>query len=541
MAILESVTPLVEQLSIDEAFLDVGGVRRRHGTGERRRGAAARHAIRAETGLTAVGRRRDDEVPRQARERPREARRPARRSRRAPSSRSSTRSRSPACGASAPRRSAQLDRMASAHDRRRRARSTEAGPRRRARDVARPRTCTRWRATTTTATVVPDRDTKSIGAEETFGTDLHTDAECERELVRLADRVDRARARAPSSSARTVTLKIRFADFETQHAGPHAARTRPTSPRSSPTPRASCSTRFDVARGVRLLGVSLSQPRARGRGRSRCLAARRRRRPRRTTRERAHAPRSSARSTRCAPASATARSARRRSLDGGRREPMIRIGLVGCGHIGTVHAYAIQQLIDGRARRRGAHRDLRHRPRTRRRAVARHHGGAPRRDARGARRRGRRGVGLHVDRRPPRSGRARGRRGPRGLLREAARADARRLRARRRRARSASRTRSASCCAARRCSRRAAELIASGRLRPAARDDVPRRPVLPDPGPVRIDVAQGRRVGRAAARSSSTRSTTSTCSAGCSAIPSPSRARTATPLRSRRHRRHRGR
>ena len=51
MTILESVTPLVEQLSIDEAFLDVGGVRRQHGTGEQV-AALLRQRVRAETGLT---------------------------------------------------------------------------------------------------------------------------------------------------------------------------------------------------------------------------------------------------------------------------------------------------------------------------------------------------------------------------------------------------------------------------------------------------------------------------------------------------------
>ena len=51
MAILESVTPLVEQLSIDEAFLDVEGVRRQHGAGEDVAGML-RGRVRTETGLT---------------------------------------------------------------------------------------------------------------------------------------------------------------------------------------------------------------------------------------------------------------------------------------------------------------------------------------------------------------------------------------------------------------------------------------------------------------------------------------------------------
>jgi DNA polymerase-4 len=59
-----------------------------------------------------------------------------------------------------------------------------------------------------------DRDPKSIGHEETFSTDLHTHDELHREVVRLADAVA-SRLRAHGSGARTVTLKVRFAGFET--------------------------------------------------------------------------------------------------------------------------------------------------------------------------------------------------------------------------------------------------------------------------------------------------------------------------------------
>ena len=59
-----------------------------------------------------------------------------------------------------------------------------------------------------------DREMKSIGHEETFSTDRHTHAELLRELVRLSDAVA-ARLRAHAGAARTLTLKIRFAGFET--------------------------------------------------------------------------------------------------------------------------------------------------------------------------------------------------------------------------------------------------------------------------------------------------------------------------------------
>lgn len=59
-----------------------------------------------------------------------------------------------------------------------------------------------------------DREAKSIGHEETFSADLHTHEELQRELVRLADGVA-GRMRAQGVLARTFTLKVRFTGFHT--------------------------------------------------------------------------------------------------------------------------------------------------------------------------------------------------------------------------------------------------------------------------------------------------------------------------------------
>jgi DNA polymerase-4 len=105
--------------------------------------------------------------------------------------------------------------------------------------------------------VIPEHDAKSIGAEETFGTDLRTRDACDRELVRLTDRVC-ARIRHEKLAARTITLKVRFANFETRT----RARTLPDATNLSLEILATARellAQFDVGRGIRLLGISCSK------------------------------------------------------------------------------------------------------------------------------------------------------------------------------------------------------------------------------------------------------------------------------------------
>ncbi|MEI7547905.1 MAG: DNA polymerase IV, partial [Actinomycetota bacterium] len=99
-----------------------------------------------------------------------------------------------------------------------------------------------------------DRCPKSIGHEETFPTDLHTHDELHRQLVRLADGVA-GRLRTQGTGARTLTLKVRFNDF-------HTVTRSLTVP--SPVDTAHAITKavdpllaaIDPTPGVRLLGVS---------------------------------------------------------------------------------------------------------------------------------------------------------------------------------------------------------------------------------------------------------------------------------------------
>jgi DNA polymerase IV len=105
--------------------------------------------------------------------------------------------------------------------------------------------------------VSPVRVARSIGNEETFGTDVRSRTVAEREIVRLADRVA-GRLRQAGLEARTITLKVRFADFRTI-----------TRSRTEPDPTALSTDIVTIARellaavdidgGIRLLGIAGSQ------------------------------------------------------------------------------------------------------------------------------------------------------------------------------------------------------------------------------------------------------------------------------------------
>lgn len=62
--------------------------------------------------------------------------------------------------------------------------------------------------------VVADREAKSIGSEETFASDVHDRGDLRNRLRDMADDVAR-RCRATGVAARTLTLKVRYSDFDT--------------------------------------------------------------------------------------------------------------------------------------------------------------------------------------------------------------------------------------------------------------------------------------------------------------------------------------
>ena len=253
MAILRDVTPLVEPIALDEAFLDVAGARRLHGTGPEV-AAALRRRIRAETGLTAsVGVAATKHVAKLASE---EAKPdglvvveagtelaflhpllvgrlwgvgPA------------TRRRLEQLGVrtigdlAAIQEETLVHAVGDAHGRHLHALAWNRDDR----------------------GVEPDRVTKSVGHEETFPTDVANREVLHREVLRMSERVAE-RLRANHLVGRTVQLKLRYASFRTI-----------TRSRTLPEPTDIAVEIASVARelldavevrdGFRLVGVSMQQ------------------------------------------------------------------------------------------------------------------------------------------------------------------------------------------------------------------------------------------------------------------------------------------
>ena len=105
--------------------------------------------------------------------------------------------------------------------------------------------------------VIPHGSTKSVGSENTFATDLDSTEDILREILRLSDRTA-GRLRAKGLCGRTVTLKVRFSNFSTI-----------TRSKTSDAEVDAAAEIYDIARGlylkldptrprIRLLGVSVT-------------------------------------------------------------------------------------------------------------------------------------------------------------------------------------------------------------------------------------------------------------------------------------------
>ncbi len=104
--------------------------------------------------------------------------------------------------------------------------------------------------------VEPDQAPKSIGCEETFSRDHHRHDTLGVELIRMADAVG-SRLRQAAMVGRTVTIKIRFGDFRTITRSATVAGGTDSSRKLARVGR-SLLTGVDPAPGVRLLGLSVS-------------------------------------------------------------------------------------------------------------------------------------------------------------------------------------------------------------------------------------------------------------------------------------------
>ena len=104
--------------------------------------------------------------------------------------------------------------------------------------------------------VVPFVEPKSVGHEETYARDVHTAGELAREAVRMSDAVA-ARLRKAGLAGRTVTIKVRFHDFRTITRG-HTLPTATATASVIATTAKDLLGQVDPSPGVRLFGVTVS-------------------------------------------------------------------------------------------------------------------------------------------------------------------------------------------------------------------------------------------------------------------------------------------
>jgi DNA polymerase-4 len=102
--------------------------------------------------------------------------------------------------------------------------------------------------------VVAQREAKSIGNEETFSVDLTTHEEVRAQVVRLADNVAH-RCRTEGQLPLTITLKIKYADFEVVTRSKTSS-FAVTSAQAMVHLLDDALAEIAVARGVRLVGIS---------------------------------------------------------------------------------------------------------------------------------------------------------------------------------------------------------------------------------------------------------------------------------------------
>lgn len=263
MAIFEAVTPLVEPLSLDEAFLDVAGVRRLHGEPVDLAHRLRREVLEQEGLTCSVGVARVKFLAKLATEeaKPRASRSGIRAGAGVvvvdPESELEFLHRLPveALWGVGPATLAKLARIG----------VSKVG------DLARlPREAVVASLGAAAGThlhnlanarderqVQPNRASKSVSHEETFERDRHRRDDLDLEILRMADSVA-ARLRASATKGRTVSIKVRFGDFATISRS-HTLGRATNSAREITRAARDLLALVDLSRGVRLLGVGVTQ------------------------------------------------------------------------------------------------------------------------------------------------------------------------------------------------------------------------------------------------------------------------------------------